>query len=347
MNGAPVRLGRSGLAQGRLLGGGPNAAERGPGWFVAVANLDLRADFFAGCERGDGYPVQAVGAEVARVEFLVRADGDAVRVGMDGKDIARRGVTRLLIAASGNVSQPLALADREGVDAFVLADDLACGGDEFAGGVGHLFLLIVEVCAEEDGVIAAWDEAYLLRVGLLREGEAGIGSHRAHGGLLHLAEREERARELLLSQPEEEVGLVLGTVRGAGEDPAAARGIVVVAGVVARGDAVGTDLAGGEQQCVELEVVVAQGAGNRCAAGKVLVDEGAHDLRLEARFLIHQVVRDAKVLGDGAGVVYVVQRTATAADVLRHAFVAGEAALVPELEGESDDRVALGAKERG
>ena len=34
-------------------------------------------------------------------------------------------------------------------------------------------------------------------------------------------------------------------------------------------------------------------------------------------------------------------------DGLGHAFVSGEAALVPELEGEADEGVALGAQERG
>jgi hypothetical protein len=59
--------------------------------------------------------------------------------------------------------------------------------------------------------------------GFCGDGEAGVGGHLADGGLLHLAEREERAGELLLREAEEEVGLVLGLVGGAGEDPAAAR----------------------------------------------------------------------------------------------------------------------------
>ena len=69
-----------------------------------------------------------------------------------------------------------------------------------------------------------------------------VGGHLADGGLLHLAEREEGAGELILGEPEEEVGLVLGVVGGAGEDPAVAGGVVVVAGVVAGGDALGADL---------------------------------------------------------------------------------------------------------
>jgi hypothetical protein len=43
---------------------------------------------------------------------------------------------------------------------------------------------------------------------------------------------------------------------------------------VAGGDAAGADGARGLEQLVELEVVVAERAGNRRAAGEVLVDEG-------------------------------------------------------------------------
>ena len=154
-------------------------------------------------------------------------------------------------------------------------------------------------------------------------------------------------RELLLREAEEEVGLVLGLVGGAGEDPAAAGLVVMVAGVVAGGDAVGADLAGGGEELVELEVVVAEGAGDGRAAGEVLVDEGADDLGLEAGLLVDEVVGDVELLGYAAGVVDVVDGAAAALDGLGHAFVSGEAALVPELEGEADEGVALGAEQRG
>ena len=74
---------------------------------------------------------------------------------------------------------------------------------------GMVFALLVEVGLEEGVVVAAGDEADLLRVGLLGDGEAGVGGHLADGGLLHLAKREEGAAELLLREAEEEVGLVL------------------------------------------------------------------------------------------------------------------------------------------
>jgi len=136
-------------------------------------------------------------------------------------------------------------------------------------------------------------------------------------------------------------------VGGAGEDPAAAGFVEVVAGVVAGGDAVGADLAGGDEELVELEVVVAEGAGDGGAAGEVFADERAHDFGFEAVLLVDDVLGDVELLGYVACVVDVVDGAAAALDGLGHAWMAGEAALVPELEGEADEVVALRAQEGG
>ena len=150
-----------------------------------------------------------------------------------------------------------------------------------------------------------------------------------------------------MGQAEEEVGLVLGLVGWAGEDPASARLVKVIAGVVARCDAVRADLAGGDEELIELEVVVAEGAGDGGSSGEVLGDEGLDDLGFEAVLLVDDVVGDVELLGYVAGVVDVVDGAAAALDCFGHAFVTGEAALVPELEGEADDLVTLRAQECG
>jgi hypothetical protein len=116
---------------------------------------------------------------------------------------------------------------------------------------------------------------------------------------------------------------------------------------VAGGDAVGADLAGGDEELIELEVVVAEGAGDGSAAGEVLADEGLNDFCLESLLLVDDVVRDAELLGYVAGVVDIIDRAAAALHGLGHSLVTGEAALVPELEGEADEVVALRAQERG
>jgi len=327
--------GSLGLVEESMDGVVIDAAEGGHGRGVAMADLGADADGFAFGQAGDGDPVEAVGEEIAGEKIFVGADGDPVGVGVDGEDVERVG---------RGEAEALALAYGEALDAFVVTDDLAGGGDEFAGGVGELFVLLVEVRLQESVVVAAGDEADLLRVGLGRDGEAGFGGHLADFGLAHLAEGEEGARELVLREAEEEVGLVLGMVGGAGEDPALSLLVKMITRIMPGGDAVGTDLTGGDEELVELEVVVAEGAGDGRAAGEVLADEGLYYFRLETVLLVDDVVRDVELLGYVARVVDVVDAAAAALDGLGHAFVSGKAALVPELEGEADDLVALGTQ---
>ena len=311
---------------GGTLGRRDKGFEGGPGGVVAVADLDFYAH--GGGEGGDADPVEAAGAESLGGEFGVGAYRDLVRVRVDGEDVERRG---------GADAEALALADGEVGDAVVMSDDFAVGSDEFAGGVRDGAALLFEVGSEELLVVAAGDEADFLGVGLFSEGQAGIASGDADVWLFHGAEGEEGAGELVLSEAEEEVGLVLGQVGGALEDPAGACGVVLVDGVVAGGDAVRADGAGGEQELVKLEVVVAEGTGDGGAAVEVLVNEGADYVLLETLLLVDDVVGDAEMLGDATGVVDIVQAAAAAGFwSVRNAVLAGEAGLVPELEGEAD-----------
>ena len=68
-----------------------DAAERGHGGGMAVADFGADADGFAFGEAGDGDPVEAVGEEIAGEEIFVGAYGDLVRVGVDGEDVKRVG----------------------------------------------------------------------------------------------------------------------------------------------------------------------------------------------------------------------------------------------------------------
>ena len=154
--------------------------------------------------------------------------------------------------------------------------------------------------------------------------------------------------ELLLGEAEEEVGLILGQIGGALENPAGARRIELVDRVVAGGDAVGADGARGLEQLVELEMVVAERAGNGRAAGEILVDEGPDHVALEALLLVDDVVGNAEVLGDVARVVDIVERAAAAGlGCIGNAMLAGEAGLIPKLEGEADDGLAVAVGEHG
>ena len=121
-----------------------------------------------------------------------------------------------------------------------------------------------------------------------------------------------------------------------------ARGIVLVDRVVAGGDAAGADGARGLQQLIELEMVVAERAGNRRAPGEILADERPDHILLEALFLVDDVVGNAEVLGHAARVVHVIERTAAAGlGRVGNAVLAGQAGLVPELQREADDVCAI------
>ena len=297
---------------------------------MAVANLDLHAHGRG--EGGNADPVEAIGAQFACGEFRIGAYSNAMACGVDLEDVERRGRGDL---------ETLALAYGEAGDTIVMADDGAIGGDEFAGGLGHGLPLLFEIGSEELLVVAAGDEADLLRVRLFGESEAALAGHFADFGLGEAAKREEGVSELLLGEAEEEVSLVLGEIGRTLEDPAAALRVELVDGVVASGDAVGADGARGLEELIELEVIVAKRAGNGRAAGEVLADEGTDNILLEALFLIDDVVGDAEALGDTAGVIHIVQGTATAGlGRVRNAVLAGKAGLIPKLEGEPNDGLA-------
>src|SRR5208283_2735199 len=99
---------------------------------------------------------------------------------------------------------------------------------------------------------------------------------------------------------------------------------------MAGGQQVGANLARSDQKLVELQMVIAQAAWNRSAAREVLVDKGANDIVLEARFLVNYVIRNAELLRHITGVVDVVDRAATSLHCLWHAVMTGEATLVPK-----------------
>src|SRR5579884_2077270 len=176
----------------------------------------------------------------------------------------------------------------------MMAYDFAGGGDKLARSIGHLLALLIEISVNEALVVAARDEAYLLRIGLYGDGKLVLTGDFADFWLGVSAEREECTRELLLGKAEKKIGLVLAQVCGALQDPAVADGVILIAGIVAGGDAVGANLARADEKLVELEVVIAERAGNGCASGEVLGDKGPDHVALKALLLIDEVVGDAQ-----------------------------------------------------
>src|SRR6185437_206145 len=254
---------------------------------------------------------------------------------VDVNDVERR--------ACGH-AQSLALAHGEVVDAVMPAEHAPRGGDEFAGGVRELLALLVEIGIDEALVIAAGNKADLLRVGLFRQAEPVLPRQSAHLRLAHFAQREARAAELFLGEPEEEVGLILCSIRRATQQPAVALRRKLAACVVAGGQQVCANLPSRDQKLIKLQVVVAQSARDGRAPGKILGDKRTHHVALKPLLVIDNVVGNAQVLGHGARVVDILNGAAAPLDVLRHALATGEPALVPELHGQANHVVAFGAQ---
>ena len=93
------------------------------------------------------------------VEIFLLADHDLARVSLDLNHVERR--TR-------GYAKTLALAHGEVVDAAVLADDFAIGGDQLAGGIGQGLALLRKIGVEKLLVVAAGNKTDFLGVGLLR-----------------------------------------------------------------------------------------------------------------------------------------------------------------------------------
>jgi hypothetical protein len=145
-----------------------------------------------------------------------------------------------------------------------------------------------------------------------------------------------------LGQAEKEVGLVLGQVRRALQNPALANRIVLVYRVVAGGDTAGANAAGGLEQLVKLEVVVAERTRDRSSASQIFLDERPNNIVLKTLLLIDDVIRDPEVFGHAPRVVDIVEGTAaTSLRSVRDAMLAGQASLIPKLKRQPDHRLAL------
>src|SRR5215471_17352859 len=145
-----------------------------------------------------------------------------------------------------------------------------------------------------------------------------------HLRLGHLAQRKASTAELLLREPKEEICLIFGWIGGPPEQPAIALRIKFTAGIVSRRQEIGPNLAGSDQQLIELEMIVAEAAGNRRTSGKILLDKRTHYVILKPLLVIHDVIRNAQVFSHATGVVDIVNRTAASLDMLGHAGMSGQ-----------------------
>ncbi len=269
-------------------------------------------------ERAVAKPVDLAQIEPRRGQRLARADDHPPPDRVEVDDVER--------LADGN-ADAATLTDRVVDDAVVAAEHAPVDVDDVAGLGGTGLQPLDEV-----GVAPVGNEADVLAVVLVGDGEAEVARRRARLRLGHGTQREAQEVELLLGGGEQEVALVAVEI-----DRPVERPMTVATGpahhVVAGRQRRGAEVARRRQKVGELDRLVAHHARHRRLARNVargeLVDHGL----AEALLVVEHVVRDAEGVGDAAGVVDVLTGAAGALAV-------GRLAVVVELERHPDHIVA-------
>ena len=196
--------------------------------------------------------------------------------------------------------------------------------------------------ADEARVVVVGDEADLLAVRLVGDGQLPSPRVLADRILGTIAHREHRVRELLLRQREQEIRLILGRIDGAPEQESSGRFVALDPGVVAGGHPVRAEPAAPIGERGELQVAVAVRAGQRRPPRRILPHEVRDDHLFELPLEVDDVVGNLQRGGHAPRVVEIVDRTAAA----KRPLVAG-APCVVELHGQTDDVMPLLGQQRG
>src|SRR5487761_1587630 len=240
----------------------------------------------------DAGPHRAGGGDLADVEQLARADGHGPGDRLDVQHVAG-----LAVGGRAADAQALALADGEAVRALVLADHAAAGVHDLAG-------RLAEPAGQELPGVAVGDEAHVVAVRLVGDGQAAGGRLLPHPRLGGVAEREHGAAELAAGEHGEHVGLVLARIDAAPQHGAGGPGLQ--AGVMAGADRVEVE------HRRELDLLVAPQARVGGTARRVFGEEVGHHVGGEALGHVPHVERDADDVGGAAGVAGVLRRAAAA-----------------------------------
>ncbi len=295
------------------FGGGAHPGENRQGLGAGVLDLSLLAQ-----------PVDFLQRTPRDQQSLARAHDHPAAVGVDlhhEQRIAHRHV------------QPPTLSDGIAGDPFVAAQHPAVQMDD----VPRLGALRAQAI-DHGGVSPLGDEADVLAVGLLGDGQTQFGRRAADLALGQVTEREAQIVQLLGRGGEQEIALVARRIGGAAQlRPGRAH---LAADIVAGGHRLRAQVAGDIQQVAELHGLIAADAGDRRLAAQIGVGELLDHLFLEAAFIVEDVVRDADGVSRGAGVVDILARAAGA-------LLLDRGAMVVELQGHADHIIAGAGQESG
>ena len=191
-------------------------------------------------------------------------------------------------------------------------------------------------------VVSGADEAELLALALARAGDAARDGFGAHLGLGALAERKDEPRQAIGGGRVEEVALILLGVLAREEVGRPVR-IAADARVVPRRHRLRAEAVGDREELAQLHLAVARGAGAGRLPAEVGVDERGDDLLGEQRATVEREMRKAEGVRRPARVVLVLGRAAAPVG----AGIVGLVGVVPEVERDADDVVALVLEARG
>src|SRR5665213_1557902 len=229
--------------------------------------------------------------------------------------------------------------------AAVFAERPAVGVPDGSGIFGAAGSRLVQVCVDETGIVAVGHETDFVALGFLCDGQLEILREGADFGFGESAQPAQGPSRLRLGQAPEEICLVLRKIEGGAHLPAAGPGVLRNAGIVSGGDCRRAYRIREIEELIELDESVAERAGNRGPARKILVYERLDDALFKLPLQVDDVVGHSDMLGHAAGVVDVVEGTASAGGLF--GLQIGETSLVPELHGQAGDVAAFALEQRG
>ena len=227
-------------------------------------------------------------------------------------------VSRFAVDSRCIDTEPLALSDGEPVDAFVLGQfGTGVGVDDLAGPD-------TDRGTQERSGVTGGDEADVMRIGLVGNGQAARSGLFPDLVLGCVAHREHRPRQLLRRQHGEHVRLVFVVVDRPTQ-PTAFEPCVMAGGnrVEAQGD-------GAFGQCRELDLLVAGQAGIGGLPGRVRRNELVDDVIFEAVGEIPDVEGDSENIRGPPGIRRVLPRAASSGSGPQCAGRSGQGQVYPD-----------------
>lgn len=240
-------------------------------------------------------PVEIAQWNMADRQSFARADNHFRALRIDAHHIKR--------LACGN-AETATLPDGEADDAIMLAHQAAIEMTDRAGMRGFRTQF-----THQFGIIAGRDEADILTVGLVGNGEADLARHLARFGFGHASKRKAQTIELILRGGEQEIALVAIKI-GRTEQAAIAILQQPRFHIMAGGEAICAKVFGESEKVTEFDGAIAFHTGDRRLACRIAFDEAVDHLVAEAVLVIEHVMRNAKRGCDIAGILNVAPRAA-------------------------------------